>query len=117
MKLLTKQQRNNMKMQKTVIFVKKNLRINMQVTKNYCKVWEQSICNLKRSVPRKIPMAFHNGLIYDQHFIKKELAGESEGKFTCLEENNETYITFSVPIQKEVTRPGKNGKEIAKSIS
>ena len=52
-------------MQKTVIFVKKNLRINMQVTKNYCKVWEQSICNLKRSVPRKIPMAFHNGLIYD----------------------------------------------------
>ena len=65
MKLLTKQQRNHVKMQKTVIFVKKNLRINMQVTKNYCKVWEQSICNLKRSVPRKIPMAFHNGLIYD----------------------------------------------------
>ena len=54
-----------MKMQKAVIFVKKNLRINMLVIKHYCKVSDQSICNLKHSVPRKIPMVFHNGLIYD----------------------------------------------------
>ena len=30
-----------------------------------------SICNLKYSVPKKIPIAVHNGTNYDYHFIKK----------------------------------------------
>ena len=33
-----------------------------------------SICNLKYSVPKKIPIAFHNGSNYDYQFIIKELA-------------------------------------------
>ena len=33
-----------------------------------------SICNLKYSVPEKIPIVFHNGSNYDYHFIIKELA-------------------------------------------
>ena len=33
-----------------------------------------SICNLKYSVSKKIPIAFHNGSNYDYHFIIKELA-------------------------------------------
>ena len=32
-----------------------------------------SICNLKFSVPKKVPIAFHNGSNYDYHFIIKEL--------------------------------------------
>ena len=33
-----------------------------------------------------------------------------------LGENTEKYITFSVPIEKEVTRISKNGEEITKTI-
>ena len=31
-----------------------------------------SICNLKYSAPKKIPIAFHIGSNYDYHFIIKE---------------------------------------------
>ena len=56
---------------------------------------------------KKIPVVFHNGFNNDYHFIIKELAEEFEGQFTCLWENTETYITFSVPIEHEVTRIAK----------
>ena len=46
---------------------------------------------------------FHNGSTYDYHFIIKNLAEEFEGEFTCLGENTEKYITFSVPIKKDIT--------------
>ena len=45
---------------------------------------------------------FHNGSIYDYHFIIKELVKEFEGNFECLRENSEKYITFSVPIKKKI---------------
>ena len=54
---------------------------------------------------------------YDYHFIIKELAKEFEGKFTCLRENTETYITFSIPKKTEVQRIGKNGAKITKTVS
>ena len=75
-----------------------------------------SVCNLKHSVLKKILIAFHNGSKYDHHFIIKELATEKK-LFTCLGENTEKYIAFTVPIEKEVTRIDKNGDEIAKNIS
>ena len=37
-----------------------------------------SICNLKYSVPKEIPIAFHNGSKYNYHFIIKELAEKPE---------------------------------------
>ena len=77
----------------------------------------QSICYSKDSVPKKIPIVFHNGSNYDYHFIMKELAEEFKKQFTCLGENTEKYITFTVPIEKEVTRIDKNGKKITKNIS
>ena len=76
--------------------------------KKYCKVRDhchytgeyrgaaRSVCNLKNSVPKKFPIVFHDG----SNFIIKELAEE----FTCLGENIQKYITFTVPIEKEVTR-------------
>ena len=33
-----------------------------------------SICNLKSSVPKKIPIVFHNGSNYDYQYIINELA-------------------------------------------
>ena len=45
---------------------------------------------------------FHNGSIYDYHFIIKELVKEFEGNFECLGENTEKYITFSVPLKKKI---------------
>ena len=54
---------------------------------------------------------------YDDHFMIKELAEEFKKQFTCLGENTEKYITFTVPIEKEVTRIDKNGEEITKTVS
>ena len=34
----------------------------------------------------------------------KKLAEEFKKQFTCLGENTKKYITFTVPIEKEVTR-------------
>ena len=77
----------------------------------------QSICNLKYSVLKKIPIVFHNGSNYDYHFIIQELAEEFQKQFTSTGENTEKYITFTVPIEKEVTRIDKNGEGITKNIS
>ena len=46
-----------------------------------------------------------------------EVAEESEKQFACLGENTEKYITFSVPIEKEVTSIDSNEEEITKTIS
>ena len=51
------------------------------------------------------------------YFIVKELAENFFQKITCLGENNEKYIVFTVTMEKEVTRTDKNGDEITKNIS
>ena len=68
-----------------------------------------SIFNLKHSMPKETSINFDNGSNYDYHFIKKKPAEKIEEQFTCLEETTEKYITFLVPIEKQVTRIGKNG--------
>ena len=42
----------------------------------------RSICNLKYSVPKKVPLVFHNGSNYDYHFFIKDLAEEFKNGFT-----------------------------------
>ena len=37
-----------------------------------------NICNLRYKVSKEIPIVFHNGSIYDYHFIIKELVKEFE---------------------------------------
>ena len=61
-----------------------------------------NFCNLRYKVPKEIPIVFHNGSIYDYHFIIKELVKEFEGNFECLGENTEKYITFSISIKKKI---------------
>ena len=68
-----------------------------------------SIYNLKYNI------FFHNGSNYDYHFIIEELAEEFTKQFTCLGENTEKCITFTAPIEKEVTRIDKNGEDITKN--
>ena len=60
------------------------------------------VCNLRYKTAKEIPMVFHNSSTYDFHFIINELAKEFEGQFECLGENTEIYITFSVPIIKNL---------------
>ena len=36
--------------------------------------------------------------------LLKDLTKEFEKQFTCLRKNTEKYITFSVPIEKDITR-------------
>ena len=60
---------------------------------------------------KEIPVLFHNGSTYDYHFIFKELAKEFGGEFECLRENTEKYVTFSVPIKKEITKKDKDGND------
>ena len=45
------------------------------------------------------------------------LPEEFKNQFTCLGQNTEKHITFTVPVEKEVTRIDKNGEEITKNIS
>ena len=61
-----------------------------------------SIWNLRYKTPKEILVVFHNGSIYDYHFIIKQSEKEFDGQFECLGENTEKYITFSVPIKKEI---------------
>ena len=44
----------------------------------------QRICNLKYITLKENTITFHNGLNYNYHFIKKELAEEFKGKFRFL---------------------------------
>ena len=94
----------------------RKIRDHYHYTREYTGV-AHSICNLKYSVAKKIPILFHNGSNYDYHFIIKELAKKFKKQLPCLGENVEKYITFTVPIEKEVTRNDKNGEEITKNIS
>ena len=51
---------------------------------------------------KEIPVVFRNGSTYDYHFIVNVIAKEFKGQFECLGDNTEKYITFSVPINKEL---------------
>ena len=66
-----------------------------------------NICNLRYRIPKEIPIVFYNGSAYDYHFIIKELVKEFDGNFECLGENTEKYITFSVPVKKEIKNKNK----------
>ena len=108
---------------KYVIYAKKDL-VLLTIIKKYHKVRDHchftgkyrgaahDICNLRYKTPKEIPLVFYNGSKYDYYFIINELAKEFKGQFECLGENTEKYITFSVPIKKELD----NGKTITEKI-
>ena len=85
----------------------------MKKVKDHCHYTEKyrgaahSKCNLEYAIVKEIAVLFHNGSVYDYHFITKYLVREFKGYFGCLGENTEKYIRFTVPIKK-----GINDKEI-----
>ena len=120
MKLFTKEQQESYANAKTCYICKEKFENKYFKDKKYRNVSDHShypgeyrraahsICNLKYGVPKKIPIVFHNGSNYDYNYIIKELEEEFKKQFTCLGENIEKYITFTVPIEKEVPRINKN---------
>ena len=128
MKLLTKEQQESYKNVKICYICKEKFENEYLKDKKYQKVRDychytreyrgavHSICNLKYSVHKKIPIVFHNGSSYDYHKRisrrikkKKQLTGSGE--------NAEKYITFTVSVEKEATSTEKNGEKITKNIS
>ena len=129
MKLLTKEQQESLENAKICYICKEKFENKYLKAKNYRKVRDHclytvecrgaahSICNLKYSVPKESPIALHNRSKYDYNFIIKELAEKLKKQFTCLGENSEKYISFTVPIEKEVTRVDKIGEKLKIYIS
>ena len=115
MKLLTKEQHESCENAKTCYICKEKYQQKYAEDKNIVKLQTiviitggyrdaaHSICKLKYGVAKEISIVFYRGSFYGYHFAIKEVAEEFEKKFTCLGENTEKYITFSVPIEKEVT--------------
>ena len=99
--------------------------INYQKVRDHCyytgkyRGGARSICNLKFIVPNEISVVFYSPCSsnYDYHFIIRKLANKFEGKFECLGENIETYKTFSVSIEKEVIKIGKDSNGSVVTIS
>ena len=95
MKLLTKKQNESNESTKICYICKGKFENKYLKDKKYYKVTDHfhytgeytgpadSICNLKYSVPKKIPIVFHNGSSYDYHFNMKELAEKFKKQFTC----------------------------------
>ena len=61
-----------------------------------------SKCNLEYKIVKEIPALFHNGSVYDYHFIIKYLAREFKGNFECFVENTDKYISITVPFKKGI---------------
>ena len=56
---------------------------------------------------------FHNDSNYEYNVIIIVLAEEFEEQFKVLGVNTEKYVTFSVPVQKEIENDKKKKKKIA----
>ena len=85
----------------------------MKKVRNHCHyTWKyggaaHTRCNLNYKIFKEIPVLFHNGSVYDYHFIIKYLAREFKGNSECLGENTDKYISFTVLFKKVI-----NDKEI-----
>ncbi|XP_048581405.1 uncharacterized protein LOC125561322 [Nematostella vectensis] len=54
-------------------------------------------CNLDHKIPKFFPVFFHNLSGYDSHLFIKNL-GASEGKISCIPNNEEKYISFTKQV-------------------
>ena len=76
MKLLTNKQQKSYKNSKLCYIFKEKIEYIHCHYAGESRGAVQSICNLKYSVTKEIPIIFHNGSNYDYCFIIKELAEE-----------------------------------------
>ena len=93
MKLLTNERQNSDENAKICYIHKEKFEDKYAKGKKYCKARDHchhtgeyrgtahSICILKVGVPKEIAIVFHNGSIYDYHFIIQELPEKFEEQF------------------------------------
>ena len=67
-------------------------------------------CNMNYKLTKNISIVF-NLSSYDGHFIIKELANQFDGEIECLGENTEKYISFSLKINKKITKKDEDGNK------
>ena len=103
MRLLTKEQQESYENAQICYICKEKFENKYVKDEKYCTVryhWHyageyrcaaHSICNLKYSVPKQIPVGLHNGSNYDYHFIIINLAEEFKKQFTCLGKMHNLY--------------------------
>ena len=53
-----------------------------------------SICNLRYSTQKDIPVFFHNGTNYDVNLVINELAKEFRSELNCIPLNGEKFVIF-----------------------
>ena len=92
--------------------------VNRKKVKDHCHYTGEfrgaaySKCNLNYKVQKEIPVITHNAT-YDTHFIIINLlAIEFKDELICIGDNTVKYITFSIPIKKELN----NGKTVTNKI-
>ena len=78
-----------------------------------CRSVVHTICNLRYSTQRDIPVVIHNGSNYGFHLIIKELAKEFTEEINCIPEDKEKCKSFSIPIKyKSVTSSSGEDYEV-----
>ena len=70
-----------------------------------------SLCNLRYSTQKDIPVFFHNGPNYDSNLIINELAKEFRSELNCIPLNGEKFMSFFISIKKKVYANSKNTKK------
>ena len=75
-----------------------------------------SICNLRYSTQIDVPVIFHNGSNYDFNLLIEEFAKEYKSDINCIPLNTNKYMSFSVPIKKEVIEPSDDNKKAKKRV-
>ena len=89
------------------IFGKKKNHIKVRDHDHYTGIYRGAahlICNLRYSTPINIPVFFHDGTNYDFNFIITELAKEFRSEMRCIPLNTDKYMSFSIPIKKDVKK-------------
>ena len=121
MRLLTKEQQGSYENAQICYICKEKFESKYLKDKKYCNVKDHchytgeyrdaghTICNLKYSVSKKIAKLVMDLVMSYQKNFKKTLPVQ--------EKKTEKYVSFTVSIEKEVTKTDNNGEEITKNIS
>ena len=96
--------------EKDLLKIIKKVRDHCHFTGKYRRAIHNK-CNMNYKITRDIPDILHNDSTYDYHLIIKEFVREYEGEFECLGENSEKCITFSILINKIITKKDKDGND------
>ena len=69
--------------------------------------------NLHCNVPKFIPVVFHKSSTYQNPFIIRQLAKGFKGYFSCIGENTEKYISFSILLLKKKVIKAKRKSQMS----